>query len=96
MDLFCLIRRNDWTAAELEAGAARADAENAKRSEQLRHIRSYVLDEGDGRVGTMCLYEAVDEQVLRDQSAAADIPQPEIVRVTTTNVVRPDPEPAGE
>jgi hypothetical protein len=93
MNLYCIVRRDAWTPASLEAGSARADAENAKRTDQVRHIRSYVLDEGDGRVGTICFYQAVSPQAIREQSAAAGHPDPEIVPVSGVSVVRPDPEP---
>lgn len=96
MNMYSLIRRNAWTPATLEAGAARSDAENAKRTDQVRHIRTYVLDEGYGRVGTICFYQAVSEQALRDQFAAADLPDADIVPISGVNVVRPDPDPDPE
>jgi hypothetical protein len=92
MNLYCLIRRSGWTAESLTAGAARSEAEGAKRPDQVRHIRSYVLDEADGRVGTICVYQAVSEQAVLEHAAAAGLPAPDVVQVSAVNVVRPDPE----
>lgn len=95
MNTYCLIRRNAWTPESLEAGGARSDAENARRTDKLRHIRTYVLDEGNGRLGTICVYQAVSEQAIRDQFAVAQLPDADIVPVPALNVVRPDPDTVG-
>jgi hypothetical protein len=93
MNLYCIIRRGSWTPAELAAGSTRSETEAEKRPDRLRHIRSYVLEEGGGRLGTICIYQATSEQAIREQSAAAGLPEPEIVPVSAVSVVRPDPEP---
>ncbi len=58
--------------------------------DEVRWIRSYVLDEGDG-VGTVCVYQAVSEEALRRHADEAELPVDEIVRVADTVIVRPDP-----
>ena len=63
--------------------------------DEVRWIRSYVLDEGAGAVGTVCLYEAISPEAIRKHSALADLPVDSIVAVADTVVVRPDPEPVG-
>ncbi len=62
-------------------------------SDDIRWIRSYVLEEGNG-VGTVCIYQASSPEAIRAHAAAADLPVDEIVRVADTVIVRPDPEPA--
>ena len=42
-------------------------------SDDVRWIRSYVLDEGDG-VGTVCIYQASSPEAIRAHAAAADLP----------------------
>jgi hypothetical protein len=62
-------------------------------SDDIRWIRSYVLEEGNG-VGTVCIYQASSPEAIRAHAAAADLPVDEIVRVADTVIVRPDPQPA--
>jgi sporulation protein YlmC with PRC-barrel domain len=59
--------------------------------DDIRWIRSYVLDEADGHVGTVCIYEASSPEAIRRHAAAADLPVDEIIAVADTVVVRPDP-----
>ena len=63
--------------------------------EDVAWIRSYVLEERDGTVGTVCLYQASSPEAVRHHAAAAELPLDEIVRVADTVLVRPDPLPAG-
>jgi sporulation protein YlmC with PRC-barrel domain len=58
---------------------------------EVRWIRSYVLAEPDGTVGTVCVYEASSPEAIRRHAAAADLPVDEIVAVADTVIVRPDP-----
>ena len=95
MDLYVILRRNGWTnAEELEAAAARSTAEGEKVPEDIRWIRSYVMEESEG-LGTVCLYEASSEEAIRKHAAAADLPVTEIVKVADTVIVREDPAPAS-
>jgi sporulation protein YlmC with PRC-barrel domain len=61
---------------------------------EVRWIRSYVLDEGDGAVGTVCIYQAASEDAIRKHASAAELPVDEIVKVADTVVVREDPAAA--
>jgi sporulation protein YlmC with PRC-barrel domain len=94
MDLYGIIRRNGWASAEdLEAAAARSTAEGDKQGSGVRWIRSYVLSEESGELGTFCVYEADSPEAIRAHAEAADLPVDEIVRVADTVIVRPDPAP---
>jgi hypothetical protein len=62
--------------------------------DEVRWIRSYVLDEGAGTVGTVCIYQATSPEAIRKHAGLADLPVDEIVAVADTVVVRPDPETA--
>jgi len=96
MDLYGIIRRNGWaTAADLEEAAARSAAEGDKEGSGIRWIRSYVLSEDSGELGTFCVYEAESPETIRAHAEAADLPVDEIVRVADTVIVRPDPTPAN-
>jgi uncharacterized protein DUF4242 len=64
------------------------------RSSDIRWIRSYVVQEGDGELGTFCIYEASSEEKIREHAARANIPATDVYPVADTVVVRPDPVPA--
>ena len=95
MDTYVILRRNGWRSGEeLGEAAARSTAEGDKMPDDIRWIRSYVLEEGSG-VGTVCVYQASSPEAIRAHAAAADLPVDEIVRVADTVIVRPDPQPAA-
>ena len=95
MDLYVILRRDGWRSGEeLEAAAARSTAEGEKVPDDIRWIRSYVMEESEG-LGTVCIYQASSEEAIRQHAAAADLPVTEIVKVADTVIVREDPAPAS-
>jgi hypothetical protein len=97
MQLYAILRRNGWrSGAELEEAAGRSSkVGNEDMPDDIRWIRSYVLDEGAGSVGTVCIYEATDPEAIRRHASLADLPVDEIIPVADTVIVRPDPQPAA-
>lgn len=97
MELYAILRRSGWrSAAELEQAAARSTkVGNEQMPEEVRWIRSYVLDESGGSVGTVCIYEANGPEAIRKHAALAELPVDEIIPVADTVVVRPDPQPVA-
>ena len=96
MDLYVIVRRNGWrTADDLGLAAERSTAEGAKPGSGVRWIRSYVVSEAGGEVGTFCIYEAESPEAIMAHAAAADLPVDEIVPVADTVIVRPDPVAAA-
>jgi Protein of unknown function (DUF4242) len=96
MQLYGILRRNGWrTPSDLEAAAARSTEEGDKDGSGVRWIRSYVLAEESGEVGTFCIYEADSPEAIREHASAADLPVDEIIQIADTVVVRPDPAPAA-
>lgn len=97
MDTYVILRRSGWRSGE-ELGEA---AERSKQvgdeemSDDIRWIRSYVLEEGGGSVGTVCIYQATSEEAIREHANRADLPVDEVIKVADTVIVRPDPEPAA-
>ena len=88
---FVIMRRNGWQVAEdLQAAAERSTAEGERMSEDIRWIRSYVLAEPDGSVGTVCIYQASSPEAIRQHADGADLPLDEIIAVTQTVIVRSD------
>ena len=91
METYVILRRSGWRSGEeLGEAAARSTAEGERMSDDIRWIRSYVLEEGNG-VGTVCVYQASSPEAIRAHAAAADLPVDEIIRVADTVLVRPDP-----
>jgi hypothetical protein len=59
--------------------------------DKVRWIRSYVVREDDGRLGTVCIYQGTDEAAIREHARRAGMSADEIVLVEDTVVVRDDP-----
>lgn len=96
MNLYVIVRRNGFSSPEdLQQAAARSTAEGDKDDSGVRWIRSYVLSEESGELGTFCIYEAESPEAIHAHAKAADLPVDEIVPVADTVVVRPDPAPVG-
>ena len=93
MNLYAILRRSGWRSpADLQEAAARSKrVGDEEMSDDIRWIRSYVLDEGGGTVGTVCIYEASSPEAIRKHASAADLPVDEIIPIADTVVVRPDP-----
>ena len=93
MDLYVILRRSGWRSADdLALAAARSgQVGDDEMPDEVRWIRSYVLDEGAGSVGTVCIYEATSPDALRKHASLADLPADEIIQVVDTVLVRPDP-----
>jgi hypothetical protein len=97
MELYAILRRNGWkSGADLQQAAARStQVGNEQMADEVRWIRSYVLEEGEGAVGTVCIYEATSPEALRRHASLADLPVDDIIPIADTVVVRPDPQAAG-
>ncbi len=95
MDMFVIRRREAWrTPAELEAAAARSSAAAEESYPgRISWIRSYVVEESDGGLGTICIYQAADADAVRDHAAEVGMPADEVLPVADTVIVRPDPQP---
>jgi hypothetical protein len=96
MNTYVILRRNGWNSPEeLEAAAARSTVEGDKVPNDIRWIRSYVMAESEGGLGTVCVYQASSEEAIRQHAKAADLPVTEIVAVADTVLVREDPQPTA-
>lgn len=76
MKLFVIRRRNAWkNAQELEATAAvSARVGNEEMADKVRWIRSYVVHEDDGSLGTVCIYQAINERAIREHADGSACP----------------------
>jgi thiamine biosynthesis protein ThiC len=97
MDTYVILRRTAWQSPEeLEVAAGRsAKVGDEEMPDDIRWIRSYVLEEDGGSVGTVCIYQASSPEAIREHASRADLPADEIIKVADTVIVRPDPEAAA-
>jgi hypothetical protein len=96
MQTYVIRRRNGWkTGAELqEAAAVSKRIGDDEMSDDIRWIRSYVVEEPDGSLGTVCIYQASSPEAIRDHANRVGMPADEITAVLDTVVVRNDPAEA--
>jgi len=93
MQLYAIRRRAGWgSPEELRAAAARSkQVGDDEMSGDIRWIRSYVVQEEDGGLGTVCIYEASSPEKIAEHASRVGMPATEITAVADTVVIRPDP-----
>jgi len=89
---YVILRRNGWPSAEALRVSAKRSLEVSERMGDVRWVRSYVLAEADGRVGTVCHYRASGPDAIREHAERAQIPVDDIVEVGELVVLLPDNE----
>jgi len=95
VNTYVILRRSAWQSPEeLEVAAGRSSKVGDEMSDQVRWIRSYVLEEGGSSVGTVCIYQATSPEAIREHASRAMLPADEIIPIADTVIVRPDPESA--
>ena len=92
MNTYVILRRNGWRSGEeLGEAAKRSTAVGEEMSDDISWIRSYVLEEDGGSVGTVCIYQASSIEKVREHAQRAGLPADEVIPVADTVLVRPDP-----
>jgi hypothetical protein len=97
LNTYVILRRSGWRSSEDlgEAAARSRKVGDEEMPDEIRWIRSYVLEEGGGSVGTVCIYQATSPEAIRRHASAAGLPVDEIIAVLDTVLVRPDPVPVA-
>ena len=97
MNTYVIRREKAWQSpAELEATAERSkQVAESEFPDDIAWIRSYVIKEDGGTLGTVCIYQATDIESVREHAKRVDMPADEVLEVADTVIVRPDPEPAA-
>ncbi|MEQ8294563.1 MAG: DUF4242 domain-containing protein [Roseovarius sp.] len=94
MELYMIRRRGIWAS---EAELAQTNATSAEAGEamagRLRWIRSYAVTEEDGRIGSVCFYEAEGPEAIREHGDRIGAPAEDIRAVRGAAVKQPDPQP---
>jgi hypothetical protein len=90
---YAILRRSGWRSPQdLEEAAARSrQVGDEEMSDDIRWIRSYVMSEEGGDLGTVCIYQASSPEKIREHASRAMLPVDEIIEVADTVVVRDDP-----
>ncbi|HEY5052470.1 MAG TPA: nickel-binding protein [Solirubrobacterales bacterium] len=98
MNTYVIRREKAWQGPEeLQATAERSKEVAASDfPDDIRWIRSYVIDEPGGTLGTVCIYQASGVEAVRKHAERVGVPADEILEVADTVVIRPDPEPAAD
>ena len=92
MNLYAIRRRDYWGSAEaLQETAAKSAQVGEEMADDVRWIRTYVVQEESGNLGTVCLYEGTSPEKVREQAERTGMPADEIAQVLDTVIVRPDP-----
>jgi hypothetical protein len=97
METYVILRRNGWTTPdELKATAERSGrVGDEEMSDDIRWIRSYVIAEEDGSLGTVCIYQASSPEKIREHAQRVGMGADEVIPVADTVLVRPDPVAAS-
>jgi sporulation protein YlmC with PRC-barrel domain len=95
MNTYLIRREQAWqTPEELEQTAARSkQVAEDDFPDDISWIRSYVIAEDGGTLGTVCVYQATDVDAVRKHAQRVDMPADEILEVADVVVIRPDPAP---
>lgn len=93
MNTYIILRRSGWLSPEeLQQAAARSEETGENMADEVRWIRSYVMEEDAGTLGTVCIYQATSPEAIRRHGDLADLPVDEIIPVMDAVIRRPDPE----
>lgn len=93
MNTYIILRRSGWRSPEeLQQAAARSEEAGNDMPDDVRWIRSYVMQENSGDLGTVCIYQASSPEAIRRHGEIAALPVDEIIPVMDAVIKRPDPQ----
>ena len=97
MNLYVIRRPSGWgTTEQLQAAAAISkQVGDEEMPADIRWIRSYVVQEESGKLGTVCIYEGTSVEKVREQAERTGMPADEVTLIADTVIVRPDPVAAA-
>ena len=95
MKTYVIRREKAWqNGEELEATAGRSkQVAESDFPNDISWIRSYVIAEPGGSLGTVCIYQASSAAAVAEHAGRVGMPADEVLEVADTVVIRPDPEP---
>jgi sporulation protein YlmC with PRC-barrel domain len=95
MNTYAIRRERAWESpADLDKTAERSkEVAGSEFPDDIAWIRSYVIKEEGGTLGTICIYQASSIEKVKEHAQRVDMPADEVLEVADTVIVRPDPEP---
>jgi hypothetical protein len=92
MNDYVILRKSAWRdSAELERAAGRSSrVANEEMADQVRWLRTYVFQEDDGRLGSVCIYQAVNPEAVAEHARRADLACTAMFPLVRTVVIADD------
>ena len=91
MNTYAIRRRNAWASPDEIPGDRSKEIADEEFSDDIRWIRSYVIAEEDGTLGSICIYQASSPEAIRRHAHRVGMPADDIWNVADTVIVRADP-----
>jgi len=93
MNTYVIRREKAWESPDDLGKTAERSKQVAEDEfpDDIAWIRSYVIKEEGGTLGTVCIYQATSPEAIRDHARRVGMPADQIWRVADTVVIRPDP-----
>ena len=93
MNTYVIRREKAWENEDDLGKAGDRSAEVAKTEfpDDIAWIRSYIVKEEGGTLGSVCIYQATSIDKVREHAKRTDMPADEVIEVADTVIVRPDP-----
>lgn len=92
MNLYAIRREKAWASPEeLEEAAERSkQVADDDFPDDIAWMRSYVIKEDGGTLGTICIYQASSVDKVREHAKRVDMPADEVLEIADTVIIRPD------
>lgn len=93
MKKYAVIRKKAWRdAAALERAASRSSrVGNEEMPDRVRWLRSYICEEEDGSLGSVCIYEAADRDAVFEHARRADMACDNVIPIARTVIINDEP-----
>jgi hypothetical protein len=91
MNTYAIRRKNAWASPEEIPAQRSKEVADDEFPADIRWIRSYVIAEEDGTLGSICIYQASSPEAIREHASRVGMPADDIQLVADTVVIRPDP-----
>ena len=91
MNTYAIRRKNAWASPEEIPAQRSKEVADEEFPADIRWIRSYVIAEEDGTLGSICIYQATSPEAIRKHAHRVGMPADDIQTVAKTVTIRPDP-----
>ena len=93
MNTYAIRREKAWKSPEevQEIAARSKEVADDEFPADIRWIRSYVIAEEGGSLGSVCIYQASSPEAIEKHARRVGMPADQIMEVADTVVIRPDP-----